>query len=149
MLFCATAGQSTNEQSLLSQATLDDLSAVGIDDKVIRSDRAGDNRFTQAGVGIDNGLMTPTGERIGGKEDTCDGCVDHALNHDGQAYGASIDTVARSIADGPVVPQRGPAASYGIEQGIEGDNVQNGILLSGETGEREIFGSGRGAYSYG
>src|SRR5947209_6475250 len=123
MLFCATGGQRTNKQALLSQATLDDLSAVGIDDKVIGSDRAGDNRFTEAGTGINNGLMTPTGERIGGKEDTCDSCVDHALYHDGEAYGASIDTVARSIADGPVVPQRGPAASYGSEQGIEGDDV--------------------------
>jgi hypothetical protein len=53
-----------------------------------------------------------------------------------QARRGVVDAVGRSVRHGPVGPQRRPAPVDRIEDGLDTHDVQIGVLLAGEAGER-------------
>src|SRR5258708_32737740 len=101
----ATALGPTNNDPLVTKLALDDLASGGIDDEVIRIDRARNDGLTQARVCIDHGLPPLAGEWISSKEDTGDRGIDHALHHDRKLHTTLIDTKTCTIAHGAVGPQ--------------------------------------------
>src|SRR5215211_2843999 len=96
----ASACNSPYGHLLVAQASLNDLTGSGLDDEVVGVDRTGDNRLAQTGAGVDHGLVTPTGERIGGEEGASDFSLDHLLHGDGETHGALVDPVGGAVADG-------------------------------------------------
>src|SRR6266516_722764 len=66
----AAARASLNDHTLIAETTFNDLEGLGRYDEVIGIGRTGDNRLAQSWIGIDDGLMTPAGERIGSEENT-------------------------------------------------------------------------------
>jgi hypothetical protein len=52
---------------------------------------------------------------------------------------AGIDGIRGSVRNGAICPQRRPAAMDRIQHRVGPDDVQVGVLLSGETCKRQIF----------
>jgi len=103
---------------------------------VIGIHRTGNNRFSQAGARVNDGLTPPTRYRIRGKENTRDFGIDHSLDDDGELHGSLVDAVGSSVDNGAVAPQRSPASADRIQHSGGADYMQVGILLAGEAGAR-------------
>jgi hypothetical protein len=59
------------------------------------------------------------------------------------------DPVGGTVGHRPSGPERGPAPPDGLDHGVRADDVEVGILLAGEAGERQILGRGRGPDRHG
>ena len=53
-----------------------------------------------------------------------------------------------AVDDGAVGPQRRPAAAHRVEHRVRADDVEVGVLLAGEAGERQVLGGRRGAHRH-
>src|SRR6266571_2241551 len=104
-----TALTPSDDDPLIPETPLNDLGGRSIDDEMIRIGRPGDNRFTQARIGIDDRLTPFASERISREEDTRDRSFDHALDDDREPDTALIDAQTGTVAHGAISPERGPA----------------------------------------
>ena len=89
---------------IAGQAPLDDLAAGRLDRVVIRIDTTGDQRFTQAGDGIDDRAGATARHRVGGEEHARRGGIDHALDHHGQRDRGVVDLVRAPVRHRSLVP---------------------------------------------
>ena len=135
----ATAERGRNHESLVAQPPLDDLTGPGRDDEVIGVDRAGDHGFTKPWARVDDSLAAPACDRICREHHARYGGVDHPLNDDGKMNAVRIDGIGCAIRHCAVRPQRRPAAVDRIEHGIDADDVEIGVLLSGEARKRQVL----------
>src|SRR5205085_10523200 len=105
--------------------------------------QAGDDRFTQARVGIYDGLVAVAGERVGCKEYPRHLSLNHPLDGYGQPDGRVVYSVTGPVTHGPVGPERSPAAADSFQHRFGPDNIEVSILLAGKAGKRQIFGGSR------
>src|SRR5450755_317644 len=142
----AATGNGLDNDTLITQAALDDLAAGSIDDKVVGVDRAGDNSLSQTGTGIDDGLAAFAGQGVGREKDTSDRGSDHALNSNREVHIVGVDGVAGAVAHCAVGPERGPAATDSINERVLAKDIEIGVLLTGEARVGQIFSRGRGTH---
>ena len=120
-------------------ATLDDRSIARVDDVVVGIHLARDEPLPEAADGVDRHAPACPGDRVGREQDTSDVGVDHALDHDREAYGRVVDRVRRAVRDRAVVPERRPAAAHGFENGVFACDIENRVLLPGEARVGQVF----------
>ena len=97
------------------------------------------------GTGVDDQLPPVAGDGVGGEHHPGHVRVDHPLHDDRQRDLGVVDALGGAVADRPLGPQRGPAAAGGVEHGVGADDVEVGVLLTGEAGPGQVLGGGRGA----
>ncbi len=71
--------------------------------------------------------------------------ADHGLNADREGHVPVIEASAHAIADGSIREEGSDAGMNGAEERFVAADVQEGLLLTGEGGAREVLGRRRGA----
>jgi hypothetical protein len=107
-----------------------------------------DDRLAEAGASIDDNLVPRTRHRIGGEEDPRDLWRHHALDHDRQLHRLLVEPLACAVRDGPVAPERGPAALHRLDNSVDSHDVEEGILLTGERRLRQVLSRRARAHSH-
>ena len=105
---------------------------ISIEDIGIRCNLATDDRLSQPVARIGNHLATFTSGRVGGKQNTGNIRFDHDLYHHSHGHLIMIDAHLLAIADRTRGPQGYPTISHCCEQGVFANDVEVGILLTGE-----------------
>jgi hypothetical protein len=72
----------------------------------------------------------------------------HALHAGRQCHLVVGEAVVHAIGDGPIVVERGEDLAHALEHGIGADHVEEGLLLAGERGLRQILGGRAGAHRH-
>src|SRR5258708_40334929 len=139
----SSTGSATDDDTLVTNVALEDLTGGGSNDEVIGVSGARDHCLAQSRIGLDDSLTPLASQRIGGEEDTGNGCLNHTLNYNSQAHRALIDLQMVTIPDGARRPERSPAFLHSIKHGIGADHVEIGLVLTGEARTGEIFGRSR------
>ena len=119
------------------------LRSIGVDDEMVRVDRARDHGLPEAWTGVDDRFVPVAGDRVRRKHHASYCGIDHALHDHGQCHAAVIDPIGIAVADGTIGPQRGPAAPDRIEERYRTDHVEVGVLLAGEARVRQVLSGGR------
>ena len=148
-LFGAAARTSHDGDALVPQAALDYLPGSRVNDEVVRVDSSRDDGLAEARAGVYDGLMALPRDRVGGKQDAGDRGVDHPLHDDSEPHAARVDPVRGPVADGPIRPQRSPAALHRIEDRLDTDHVQIRVLLARKAGPWQVLRRSRRSYGYG
>ena len=138
--FGSAARQRPDGHPLAPDPALKNLLGGAVDDEVVRVDRPGHHRLAEAGAGVDDRLVPPSGHRVRGEQDTRHGRVHHPLDHHGERHRRGADPVGGAVAHGAVRPERGPALPDRGQDGVEAHDVQEGVLLAGEAGEGQVLG---------
>jgi hypothetical protein len=125
-----------DHQTLVAQAPFEHRTGRRIDDEMVGVDVTGDHGFAKPRRRVDDRLPAPAGHRVGGEHDTSHGRLHQVLDDHRQTRRGVVDAVGRSVHHGPVRPQRRPAPVDRIEDGFDTHDVQIGVLLAGEAGER-------------
>src|SRR6266496_6489904 len=86
-----------DDRALVAQATFDDLTVDSIHDKVVRIGRAGNDGFTQAGIGINHDLSALASKRVGSEEHPGSRSLHHPLDDDCHPHSSRIETRACAI----------------------------------------------------
>src|SRR6266487_606500 len=94
-----------DDRALVAQATFDDLTVDSIHDKVVRIGRAGNDGFTQAGIGINHDLSALASKRVGSEEHPGSRSLHHPLDDDCHPHSSRIETRACAIHHSAVGPQ--------------------------------------------
>src|ERR687886_834823 len=137
-----------NNNALIAQTALNDLAGRRIGHKMIGIDGAGDHSLSETGAGVDHRLTALAGKGMSREEHASCNRINHLLDHHSQAHGRVIDAQALTVTDGPVGPQRSPAAFHRFEHRFDADDIEVGILLTGKTGEGQVFSRSRRAHSH-
>ena len=119
--------------------------------KLIRVDRALHHRLPQpVGTG-DKHHVPKTGLGVQGEHHPRGAPVGshHLLDAGGQGNRVVIETPVSAIGDGPVVVEGGEDLFDGPQNLGDAAHVEEGLLLSGEGGVRQVFGCCGGAYRHG
>jgi hypothetical protein len=107
-----------------------------------------DDRLAEAPGGVDDDLVPRAAHRIDGEEDTGGVGRDQLLHHNRERDRPRVDAPARPVGQGSRRPQAGPTPAHGVEQRALAVDVQVGVLLTGETGGRQVLGDGRRAHRH-
>ena len=75
--------------------------------------------------------------------------ANHALHAGGQGDQLVVEALVHAVGDGTVVEQRGEHLFGRADHVVHAADVQEGFLLAGEGGVRQVFGGGRGTHGYG
>ncbi len=73
----------------------------------------------------------------------------HALHAGGQGDQLVIEALVYAVGDGAVVEQRGEDFLGRADHVVHATDVEEGFLLAGEGGVRQVFGGRRGAHGHG
>ena len=141
--FGSAARKRPDGHTLAPDPALKNLLGGAVDDEVVRVDRPGNHRLAEARAGVDDRFVPPSGHRVRGEQDPGHGRVHHPLDHHGERHRRGADPVRGAVAHGAVRPERGPALPDRSQDRVDAHDVQEGVLLAGEAGERQILG-GRG-----
>ena len=140
----AAAGHRPDGGALVAHRHLDRCAGGGVEDEAVRVDRSGHDGLAQPGTGVDDQLPPVAGDGIGGEHHPGHVRVDHALHDHRQGDLGVVDALGGAVADGPLGPQRGPAAPGGVQHGVGAHDVEVGVLLTREAGPGQVLGGGRG-----
>ena len=119
--------------------------ALLVEDVVVGRDQPGHHGLAQPGAGVDDDLAALAGDRVGREHHAGELGVDHPLDDDRHPCGCRLDLLAAAVGDGPLGPQRRPAAAYGVEHRVVADDVEVGVLLAGEGGAGKVLRGRAGA----
>ena len=121
---------------------LHDLPAVAriAENKTVRSDQTADQGLAETGAGLDDRFVARASDRIRGEHHTGHVRGNHALHDDGELHRDLRESVLLAVGDGPVAPERRPAAADGVEQGAFAAHPQECLLLAGERSLRQVLG---------
>jgi hypothetical protein len=72
--------------------------------------------------------------------------ADHALHAGRQGHQLVVEALVHAVGDGAVVEQRSEHFLGRADHVFDATDVQEGFLLAGERGVRQVFGGGRGAH---
>src|SRR6266516_3101963 len=144
---CPPSGDCLYDHLLIAQAALDDLARGRTDYEVVRVCQTGDNCFTQARIGINHRLAALSRKRIGGEEHSSDLGIHHALDDDSQSDSAMVYVQTCAVADCPFGPQRCPTALYCCKHGLDPDDIEIRLLLTGKASIGQVFSSRGGTHS--
>ena len=141
---------------LAAQVAAQDCRATGlqrllVDIEFVRVDRALHDGFTQAVGTGDEHHVAETRFGIEG-EHHAGGAgfrADHALHAGGQGDQLVVEALVHAVGDGTVVEQRGEDFLGGADDVVDTADVEEGLLLAGEGGVRQVFGGSRGAHGHG
>ncbi len=126
------------------QGDLVDIEFVGID-------RALNHHLAQAIGGGDEHHAIEAGLGVQSKHDA--GCADvaahHALDAGGQRDQAVVKALVDAVGNGAVVVERREHFPDRVQDRFQAFHIQEGFLLSGEGGIRQVLGGGRRAYGDG
>src|SRR5690606_13412037 len=122
-----------------------------VDIELVRVNRALHHGLTQAVGTGDEHHITEAGFGIQGKHYTGGTGLgaDHALHAGGQGDQLVIEALVHAVGYGAVVEQRGKHFLGGADDVVRPPNVQEGFLLTGKGGIRQVFGGSGGAYGDG
>ena len=101
--------------------------------------RGDEDHLIEAGLGV-NGEHDAGGAPV---------TADHLLDAGGECHLAVIEALVHPIGDRAVVEQRGEHLSDGEQHIVQPLDIQEGLLLPGKGGVRQVFGGCRGAYRHG
>ncbi len=144
----AAAGHRPDGGALVAHRHLDRSAGGGVEDEAVRVDRSGHDGLTQPGTGVDDQLPSVARDRVGGEHHSGHVGVDHQLHDHRQGDLGVVDALRGAVADGPLGPQRGPAASGGVQHRVGADHVEIRVLLTREAGPGQVLGGGRGAHRH-
>ena len=144
----AASGERPHLEPLVARAPLEDRAGLGVDHEVVRVHRSRDHGLAEARAGVDDGLAAAAGDGVGGEEDARHLGLDHLLDHDREADGAVVDAVRVPVDDGPLRPERRPAAAHGVDHRVPAHDVEVGVLLAGEAGGGKVLRGRRGAHRH-
>ena len=136
-------GGHVDADAFVASASFDN--ATTFDGEGVGGDRTRDDDLTEPPGGFDHHSSAP-GDRVEGERDTCGVGGDHALHHDRQGDVVVGESLLVAVGDGPVAPQRRPAAAHRLDNGVPAGHPQIGFLLTREGRVREVLGGGRGTH---
>jgi hypothetical protein len=91
---------------------------------------------SEAGLGVD-GEHDAGGAEVG---------AHHALHAGRQRHVRMGEALVHAVADGPVVVEGGEHLLHLVQDVVDADHVQEGLLLARERGVGQVFGGGRRAH---
>jgi hypothetical protein len=126
------------------QGRLVDIELVGIDGAL-------DHHFAQAIAGGDKDGVAETRFRVQGKHDAGGGEVaaHHALDAGGEGDVAMLEALMDPVGNSPIVEQGGEHLLDAVLDVVQALDVEEGLLLTGEGGIRQVLGGGGGAHGPG
>jgi hypothetical protein len=116
--------------------------------ELVRIHRPLHHRFAEAVAGRDEHHVLEAGFGVDGEHHTRSTPVGthHALHASRQGDVGMGKTLVDAVADRPVVVQRGEDFLHLVKNIVDAMDVQEGFLLAGEGGVRQVLGRGRGAH---
>ena len=116
--------------------------------KLVGVDGTLHHRFTQAIAGGDEHHIAKAAFGIHGEHHACRALVGahHALHARRQRHIGMGKALVHAVADGAVVVQRSEYFLDFVQHIVNAHHVQEGFLLAGERGVRQVFGCGRRAH---
>ena len=117
-----------------------------LENSVVGAHQSCDHRLAQAPGRRDDDLAAVAGGGVGGEHDPCRIRINHDLDDHRQGDRLRIHAGPHPVGHGPLGPQRGPAFTDRIQQVPGANDIQVGVLLPGETGLRQVLGSGGGTH---
>ena len=122
----------------------DDLSAAHPVD--VRVHPAVDQRLAEAEAGLDGDDLPVGGERVGREQDPRHLREHHRLHDAGHRGRPMVAAVLQAVHHGTFGEERGPAPADVPEHLRGAHDVQEGVVLTGERGGRQVFGGGAGTH---
>ena len=129
---------------LVAGAAPGDLSLT--DGKRVRGDRSRDDALAKSPRGIDHDLVAPAGHRVRGECDPRAVGGHHRLHNDGQPHHVMGEATLGAVGDGPVRPQRRPAAPDRRQYVRIPCYAEEGLLLARERRLGQVLGGGGGPH---
>ena len=117
---------------------------VRAEDVVVGRDQPGHHGLAQPAAGVDHDLVPGTGDRVGREQHARERGRHHLLHDDRDAHPGRVEVAPCPVGDGPLRPQRSPAAAHRVEQRVRADDVEVGVLLPGERGAGQVLRRGAG-----
>ncbi|MCY1396959.1 hypothetical protein D9M71_119450 [compost metagenome] len=141
---------------LAAQVATQDRRAAGFQGRLVHVELVGVHRALHHGLAETVGAgdehhVTEAGFGIQG-EHHAGGAgfrADHALHAGGQGDQLVVEALVHAVGDGTVVEQGSEYFLGGADHVVHATDVQEGFLLAGEGGVRQVFGGGGGAYGHG
>ncbi len=121
-----------------------------MDIKLIRVHGALHHHFAQAVGGGDEHHVAEAGFGVQGEHDPGGAGLGahHLLHAGGQGHQFVVEALVHPVADGAVVEQGGEHFLHRHHHMVEAANVEEGFLLTGEGGVRQVFGGGGRAHRH-
>ncbi len=138
---CAVPAVGHDHDILLCDQAVDHTLRAKVKDVVVGGDAAGDDGLAKPPGGLDDGQGLP-GDRVGGEHDPGLLGPDEFLDDDGDVHAAIVESLFCAVVDGTRAIKRRPAPLDGVKERFLTDDVQEGLLLAGKTGVREVLGGG-------
>src|SRR5260221_12109305 len=82
----SSTGSATDDDTLVTNVALEDLSGGGSNDEVIGVSGARDHWLAQYRIGLGDSLTPLASQRIRGEQDTGNGCLDHNMNNNSHSH---------------------------------------------------------------
>ncbi len=122
-----------------------------VDVELVRVDRALHDHFAQADRGGDKHHVTEAGLGVQGEQHArrTHARAHHQLHAGGQEHVFMLEAMVHAVGDGTVVIKRGKHFLDLVHDIVGTGDVEEGFLLAGKRGIRQIFGGGRGAHGHG
>jgi hypothetical protein len=105
----------------------------------VRVHQPGDQSLAEAEAGLHGGDLPVGRHGVGREQDAGHLREDHLLHDHGHVDGAVVDAVPLAVGHGPLGEERGPAPADVLEDRGRPDDVQVGVLLTGEGGRRQVL----------
>ena len=123
------------------QHGLVDVELVGVDgplhDGLAQAPAAGDEHHVlETGFGVD-GEHHARGAQV---------AAAHALDAGRQGHALMGKALVDAVGDGAVVVERGKDLADAVQDGVDADDIEDGLLLAGEGGVGQVLGGGAGAH---
>jgi hypothetical protein len=122
-----------------------------VDVELVRVDRALHDHFAEAERRGDEHHVAEAGFGVQGEQHAggADARTHHQLHAGGQEHVLVLEAVVHAVGDGAVVVQRGEHFLDLVHDVVGTGDVEEGFLLAGEGGIRQILGGGRRTHGHG
>src|SRR5690606_37015267 len=119
--------------------------------KLVRVDRTLHHGFAQTVGAGDEYHVTEAGLGIQGEEHAGGAGfrAHHALHAGGQGDQLVVEALVHAVGDGAVVEERGEDFLGRADHVVHATDVEEGFLLTGKGGIRQVFGGGGGTHGHG
>ncbi len=131
-LFFGAAIHAHGHRLFVGDLAREDRVAGLVDREGIRRHQSTDDRFTQSPRGVDDRLIAPSIERVGGEQNASHLRRNERLHHHSQADALLVDSVLHAVTNRPGRPQAGPAPFDSVQHRCGTLDVEKSLLLPGK-----------------